>query len=123
MQILKFFKIRCACGHLTLIPTYGRLIVTENINCEECNERILETKVCAIKKSGKRQAKKVWNKLLSRQCPGCGKQELWPCEDIDGNPYFHCEFCHRDFEEYTTELGAFISRADIRPEMVSRTKV
>lgn len=102
---------------MTLIPTYGRLLVTENINCEKCSQRILEVEVCANEKFGQKQAKKIWNVLFNQQCPRCGKLELWPWEDVDGNLYFRCDFCNGDFEKSTTGLeGWFMSRTDGRPE-------
>jgi len=41
---LKFVKIRCEGGHLSLIPKYEVFHVYEPIRCEKCGKAIVEAK-------------------------------------------------------------------------------
>lgn len=66
------------------------------------------------KKFGKKEAKKVFDKIFNQQCPRCGKLELWPWEEAEGKTYYHCDFCNRDFEK--GEHGWYMTRADGKPQ-------
>jgi len=43
MKTLKFVKIECECGHVTLIPVYEVFRVYEPIKCEKCGKVLAQT--------------------------------------------------------------------------------
>jgi len=41
MKKLQFVKIKCQCGHVTLIPVYEVFHVYEPIKCEKCGKVVV----------------------------------------------------------------------------------
>jgi len=42
MKTLKFIKIRCSnCKKVSLIPTYGKFLVKNSLNCYHCRKIVL----------------------------------------------------------------------------------
>ena len=68
------------------------------------------------KRLKKKEAKKVWDKVFGQKCPRCGRPTLKPWKDVEGETYYHCDYCNREFEK--TKYGWFMFRADGRTQYV-----
>jgi len=40
--LVELLEVKCRCGHLNVVPVYGKLVVDEPIKCEKCGKEIVK---------------------------------------------------------------------------------